>query len=162
MASKKVNKGLPELFTSPFARVQMKERIDDSLACIATLTNRTLEDVTKMAIDFGLPANGPCFVNEDMIAKLLMKAGGLVATKYKEVDSIDALPYVAILLVEYSEETEIGRHVVWHHVKGVKDVPSFHYVIDPAHWIPAADHYTTAVEALAPAYYIEVTPKANA
>ena len=159
MAAKNANKGLPANFTPPFTRVEMKERMDDSLACVATLTNRTLEDITKMAVDFGLPAHGPCFVNEDMIAKLLMRAGALVATKYREFVSFDAMPYVAILLVDYDENTEIGRHVVWHHVKGTKDIPSFSYIIDPAYWVAPAGQLISAVELTQPAYFIEVTPK---
>jgi hypothetical protein len=159
MASKAVNTGLPEGFVSPFKRVEMRERMDDSLACIATLTGRTLDDVTKLAIEFGLPPYGPCFVDEDMIAKLLMNLGNLVATKYKDFVSIDALPDVAILLVDYDEDTEIGRHVVWHHVRGSKDRPSFRYILDVGSWIPDTDHVTTAVTAYSPAYYIEVTSK---
>jgi hypothetical protein len=163
MASKAVNAGLPQGYQSPFKRVQMRERMDDSLACVATLTGRTLEDITKMAIEFGLPAYGPCFVGEEMIAKLLMSAGGLLATKYKEFVNIDALPDVAILLIDYDEDTEIGRHVIWHHVRGTKDgPPAHHYCIDPAHWIAPEDHYTSAVKQFDVWYYIEVTAKAPA
>lgn len=53
------NTGLSESFKSPFQRVQMEERMDDSLACIATLTGRTLEDVHTMVVQFRLPAFGP-------------------------------------------------------------------------------------------------------
>jgi hypothetical protein len=109
----------------------------------------------------GLPKNGPYFVGEDMIAKLLMKTGGLVASKYKEFEKIELLPDVAILLVEYDEDTEIGRHVVWHHVRGTKEQPSFHYIVDVGSWIPETDQFTTAVNAYSPAYYIEVTAKAG-
>jgi hypothetical protein len=137
----------------------MQERMDDSLACIATLTGRSLEEIMKMAIDLGLPKNGPYFVGEDMIAKLLMKAGSLVGSKYQEFQKVELLPDVAILLVSYDEETEIGRHVIWHHVRGTKDQPSHHYIIDPAQWIDQTDHFTTAVRALDPAFYIEVAAK---
>lgn len=43
MATKQVNTGLPQGFKSPFNRVPMKDRMDDSLACVATLTSRPLE-----------------------------------------------------------------------------------------------------------------------
>ena len=160
MASKPVNSGLPQGFKSPFNRVPMKERMDDSLACIASLTGRTLEDVTKMAIDIGLPEHGPCYVTEDMIAKLLMKAGSLVGSKYKEFQKLDLLPDVAILLVDYDEETEIGRHVVWHHVRGTPEQQAFNYIVDVAPWIAEGDHFTTAVKNYSPAFYIEVAAKA--
>jgi len=159
MASKPVNSGLRQGFEPPFKRVQMEERMDDSLACIATLTGRPLEEVKKLAFDMGLPKNGPCYVTEDMIAKLLMKAGNLVGSKYKDFEKVDLLPDVAILLVDYDEETEIGRHVVWHHVRGTKEQQSFHYIIDVGSWIPEADQFTTAVKAYSPAYYIEVSAK---
>lgn len=161
MATKQVNTGLPQGFKSPFNRVAMRERMDDSLACIATLTSRTLEEVTKMAFDIGLPQHGPCYVTEDMIAKLLMKAGNLVGSKYAEFQKFDLLPDVAILLIDYDEDTEIGRHVVWHHVRGTPEQPSFHYVVDVGHWVDADDHVTTAVKSFKPAYYMEVTAKAN-
>lgn len=157
MASKAINTGLPAGFKSPFTRVAMRERMDDSLACVATLTGKTWEDIMKMAVDMGLPEHGPCYVTEELIAKLLMRAGNLVASKYKDFDKIDLLPDVAILLVDYDEETEIGRHVVWHHVRGTKEQTAFHYVIDPAPWIDPADQITTAVKSYQPAAYIEVT-----
>lgn len=160
MASKQINSGLPQGFKSPFNRVPMKERMDDSIACVSTVANRSLEEVTKMAFDMGLPQHGPCYVTHDMIARLLMKAGNLVGSKYKEFEKFDLLPDVAILLIDYDEDTEIGRHVVWHHVRGTPEQPAFHYVIDVGHWIDPADHVTTAVKNLAPAYYIEVSAKA--
>jgi hypothetical protein len=156
MASKAANTGLPEGFESPFTRIEMRERMDDSLACIATLTGKTLEEITAMAIGLGLPPFGPCYVTEDMIAKLLMKGGGLVASKYKEFDSFDALPDVALLLVEYSPDTETGRLVVWHHVRGTKDRSAFHYIVDVASWRGEETHFTTNVKQYAPAYFIEV------
>jgi hypothetical protein len=161
MASKPINTGLPQGFQSPFKRVQMAATMDDSMACISTLTGRNLEEVMKMAAEMGLPQHGPYYVSEDMIAKLLMKAGGLVGSKYKEFDEFDLLPDVAILLVDYDEETEIGRHVVWHHVRGTPEQPSFHYAIDVGQWVDPADQVTTAVKAFKPAYYIEVMAKAN-
>jgi hypothetical protein len=86
-----------------------------------------------------------------------MNLGGLVATDYKEVTSIAALPDVAILLVDYDAKTEVGRHVVWHHIRGSKDQVAFHYVVDPAFWIPEHQRVTTDFRHLSPAWYIEVT-----
>jgi hypothetical protein len=114
-----------------------------------------------MAIEMGLPEYGPCYVTEDMIAKLLMKAGNLVGSKYKDADKFDLLPDVAILLVDYDEKTEIGRHVVWHHVRATKEQPSFHYIIDVAPWVDPAEQVTTVVKTYELAAYIEVTSKAN-
>lgn len=164
MASKSAtNTGLPEGFESPFKRVQMIDRNGDSLACVATLTGKTIEEVNKAAVELGLPARGPYFVDGVMIAKLLMRLGGLVATNYKEFHSYDALPPVAILLVEYNPDTEVGMHVCWHHVKAHGDISSFSYLIDVADWIDPKQHYNKMLEKYQPAYYVEVSaPPAKA
>lgn len=160
MASKPaINTGLPEGFQSPFKRVQMEERMDDSLACIATLTGRPLADANKMAIEFGVPAFGPYFITETKIAALLINLGGLVATSYKEFSSYAELPDVALLLVDYDEMTEYGRHVIFHRVPGKGGAKDFAYIIDVASWIDASDHFTTALTSFKPAYYIGVTAK---
>ena len=130
MAAATNNKGdLPEGFVSPFKRVAQEDRFDDALASVAILTGKSLADVRKLAEQLGLPKTGPYWVDNDMVAKLLMNLGSLVASNYKEFASIDALPDVAILLVDYDETTEVGRHVVWHHIRGTKTQQAFHYVV---------------------------------
>ena len=162
MAAATNNKGaLPEGFVSPFKRVPQEDRFDDALACVAILTGKSLADVRKLAEQLGLPKTGPYWVDNDMVAKLLMNLGSLVASNYKEFASIDALPDVAILLVDYDETTEVGRHVVWHHIRGTKTQQAFHYVIDPASWIPEQQQVTTEFSHLKPAWYIEVTASKN-
>lgn len=163
MASKlATNTGLPEGFKSPFKRVQMEERMDDSIACIATLTGRKLEDVHTLAVQFGVPAFGPYFITETKIAALLINLGGLVASSYKDFTSFVELPEVAILLVDYDELTELGRHVIYHRVKGAGGAKDFAYIIDPASWIDVGDHFNTALTNYVPAYYIGVTAKPQA
>jgi hypothetical protein len=153
------NKGaLPDGFVSPFKRVPQEDRFDDALASVASiLGGKSLADVRKLAEQLGLPKTGPYWVDNDMIAKLLMNLGSLVASNYKEVTSVSALPDVAILLVDYDENTEVGRHVVFHHIRGTKDQQAFSYVIDPAFWVPESQQVTTDFSHLAPAWYIEVT-----
>ena len=159
MASKPNNPKLPEGFQSPFNRIPMEDRNSDSLACVATLTGRSLSDVQKLAVQLGLPAYGPYFVDGAMIAKMLMNLSGLVATNYKEFTSYAALPDVALLLVDYDENTELGRHVVWHHVRANGGQQSFSYLIDVADWIEPKEYITTALTDFEPAYYIEVTQR---
>lgn len=161
MATIKPNNGLPPGYVSPFKRVEMEERIDDALACVAILTKQSLADIKKLAFQHGFPEHGPAWVNDPLIAKLLYQLG-LVGSEYKQVDSISALPDVAILLSAYSQVTEIGRHVVWHHVRGTPELAAFHYVIDPAGWIDPKHHVTTDFKHLKlekPIYYIEVTQR---
>lgn len=117
---------LPDGFTSPFARIDMRERNDDALACIATLSGRTLDEIIKLTVNLGYPPHGPEWVENALITRLL-NAVGLSGGEYQEASSIDALPYVAILMVDYNPKTDIGRYVVWHHVKGTDKFASFNY-----------------------------------
>lgn len=150
---------IPEGFTSPFKRVQMEERIDDAFACIATLTGRTLAEVNKLAVQLGFPPHGPAWVDHALIAKLLHNLG-FSATAYEEVPSLAALPDVAILMVDYQPALDSGRHVVWHHVRGTEDYPSFSYVLDPASWIKPEHQITSDFRHLRmdPSWSIRVNP----
>lgn len=163
MAAAKNTGQLPSGFVSPFKRVAMEERIDDSLACVATLTGQSMADIKNLAVQLGFPKHGPAWVGPELIAKLLYQYN-LVASDYKDVASIDALPDVAILLVDYDPKTEIGRHVIWHHVRGKPEREAFHYLIDVAPWIPVEKQITTDFTHLQmnpPQYFIEVTPRTD-
>jgi hypothetical protein len=79
----------------------------------------------------------------------------LVATVYKEVEKLADIADVAICLVDYDRETEIGRHVVFVRDKrNPKQV--IEYMIDPAYWIEAAQHVRTDFKTLSPAWFIGV------
>lgn len=161
--SKKTNGGtFPEAFVSPFKRVQMTERNDDALACVATLSGRTLEEVTKLAIQLGYPKHGPAFVDNKLLTKILYNLG-LTGGEYQEVPSLDALPDVAIVMIDYREEDDLGRHVVWHHVRGNDKHPSFSYFIDVAGWVPESAQVSTNWSHMKvdPAWFIEIKPRAN-
>lgn len=163
MATSKPNNGeLPSGFQTPFKRVQMKDRNDDALACVAMLTQRSLEDINKLAVTLGCPAHGPYWIDDLMVGKLVYQYG-LVASGYKEAASISMLPDVALLMVDYDQNTEIGRHVLWHHVRGTPTQQAFNYIIDPADWIDSKHHISTNFPHLkigpAPIYYIEITPR---
>lgn len=150
---------LPTGFVSPFKRVPMQERIDDALACIAMLTQTELGTVNAAAIKAGYPAHGPAWVTYPLIAKLLSQLNSqTVSHDYQDITSIAALPDLAILLVNYDEDTGVGRHVIWHHVRGTDKIPSFHYVIDPAPWLDSKHHITTDLRHLNlnGGYYIEI------
>ncbi len=160
---KKLSGGkIPEGYESPFKRVQMEERNDDALACIATLSGRTLAEITKLAVQLGYPSYGPAFVDNALITKLLYNLG-LTGGEYAEVSSIDALPDVALLSVDYQPDSDVGRHIVWHHIRGIDGKQAFSYVIDPGNWLDPKHHITSDFNHLRldPAWYIEVTPRAN-
>ncbi len=163
MASKlAVNTAFPEGFESPLKRISMEERCDDVIASIATLSQKSLTDVHKMAAQLGVPAVGPYFIFESKIAAILINLAGLVATKYKEFSSYAELGNASILLVDYDEITELGRHVVFVRVPGQKGSPDWGYIIDVGNWIEPDGHYSTALTKYKPAYYIDVTPRPQA
>jgi hypothetical protein len=151
---------MPDGFVSPFKRVQMEERNDDALACIATLTNKTLAEVTKLAVQLGYPPQGPAFVDNVLITKVLHNLG-LTGGEYQDFTSLAAMPDVAILAVDFQSTTDVSRHLLWHHIRGTADQPAFSYIIDPANWIPEHQQITTdfAHLKLNPAWYIEITPR---
>jgi hypothetical protein len=152
---------IPDGFVSPFTRVEQRERNDDALACIATIAGKTLDEVTTLAVQLGYPKHGPAYVTNALITKLLHNLG-LKGGEYQEFVSVDAMPDVAILAVDYQgEATDLSRHVVWHHVRGTPGQQAFSYVIDPAPWLAEKQQRTADFGhlSLSPAWYIEVTPR---
>lgn len=135
----------------------MGERMDDAFACIATLTGKSLEEVNRAAVAQGYPAQGPAYPTETLMAKLLMSLGNLVSTNYKEFVSIAALPEVAILFIDWDEEMDTGRTVVWHRVPRTDAHPAFSYVIDPGSWIPEGRHVHTDIGSLKITWFMAVT-----
>lgn len=157
---------LPAGFASPFTRVEMQPniRIDDGLCCIAMVTNQSLDTITKSAHRNGLPLNGPTWIYGNQLIAILREYG--FHAEEKECPTIDALPDVAFIMVEYNPATQFGRWVLWHHVRATEKTRSFHYVADPAHWIEPRYHVTTEIQRLitpkSPIYYLSVAPMAAA
>lgn len=161
--SKKISGGtFPEGFVSPFKRVQMTERNDSALACIATLSCRSLDEIVRIAIECGYPPYGPAWVDNALMTRVLGKVG-LSGGEYEPVPSLDALPDVAILMVDYSEALDEGRAICWHHVRGTPQQQAFSYIIDVANWLPEKNHITTDWKHIRfdPAWFIPITPKAT-
>jgi hypothetical protein len=155
---------IPDGFQFPFKRVSMPEpRSDDALACVATLAGRSLDEVTKLAIQLGYPSSGPAYVANNRLITQLLHNLGLNGGEWQEVPSMAALPDVAILMIDWRPELELGRHVVWHHVRGTDQQPSFSYITDPRPDLPPEQQVTTdwGHLKLSPAWYIEVTPARN-
>jgi hypothetical protein len=142
---------------SAFKRVAQSNDFDDAFACIAILASKSLDEVRQAAIDkFKFPRHPPWWITESMIHRLLAHFG-FTGTVYKPVGKITNIPDVAILLVEWSAELEIGRHVVF--VRDTRNLPKPEsYVIDPAYWIDPRLHVRTDIKNLAPAWYIGVVP----
>ena len=155
------NGSLPAGFVSPFKRIPMAGTHDDLLACAAILTSKTLEEVKKTAVTLGMRANGPFYVDEVLFRKILFNLSNLAVQDYKDVVSIAALPDVCVLCCDYSEHDDSGRHVIFHHVRGTSQVPSFNYVIDVANWIDPKQYVTTDLSHLnmKPAWFLEINER---
>ncbi|MDP1977631.1 hypothetical protein [Undibacterium sp.] len=148
----------PQTIQPVFKRIQQAVDHDCAFACIAMITNKSLDEVVQVAIDkFKHPANGPYFITEELINKVLAHYG-FVSTIYKEVETgLVDIHNVAIAMVDYDPETEIGRHVVFVRDKSNTKQP-VEYMIDPAYWIDASLYVRTDFQTLVPAWFIGVTP----
>ncbi|WP_198084335.1 hypothetical protein [Variovorax sp. E3] len=155
--------GLPAGFVSPFTRVEMQPnvRIDDGLCCIAMVANQSLDTITKAAHRNGLPLHGPTWIYGTQLIAILSEYG--FTAEEKECPTIDALPDVAFIMVEFNPETQFGRWVLWHHVRATEKTPSFHYICDPASWIEPRYFVTTEIRRLitpkSPIHFLSVAPK---
>ena len=154
---------LPAGFKPAFTRIAQEESFDCIIACLAMLTNTTLKDIKKLAVEkFKHPKHGPFWVSETKIASILAHHG-LVATVYKEFDS-NPVPDVAILMIDYDPESELGRHVLFHRAS-VPDtkggIARLEYVIDPAYWLEPTKHVHADWKALKPAWWIGISKMAS-
>lgn len=157
---------LPSGFTYPFQRVAMQERLDDSMAVIASLTGQSLETIRDQAFELGFPRQGPGWLDQRAIATLLARYN-LTASDWKEASSIAALPDVAMMTVDMvgDKASGYGRFVLWTHFRATQEYSSFSVVCDPAHWIATEQHLTTDFKHLRitfPLWYFEIVPKATA
>ena len=148
-----------------FQRIsQGEDRHADVLACCAMLCNKSLADVFKQAETLGLPKAGPYYgyaVDGDFVARLLA-AHGLVATVWKECPKgyADIGFEVALLLVSYDSEWEVGRAVLYHRNTSADGKTAQPYVVDPYPHADSRQHLrvgTAALAELPPAWFIGVT-----
>ncbi|MDC8774377.1 hypothetical protein [Roseateles albus] len=164
MATTKPNGGqLPPGFVSPFKRAEMLGTHDDLLACAATICSKSMEDVKKMAVTLGMPANGPFFMDEVLFRQIVFNLSPFAVSDYKDLTSLDALPDLAVLCLDYDKHSEACRTVVFQHVRASEKTPSFSYVIDPANWLDPKCHVTTDLSHLnlKPSWYLEITQRAG-
>jgi hypothetical protein len=141
-----------------FKRVQQQSDHDCAFACIATITGKSLIEVIQVAVDkFEHPIHGPYWITEELIAKIFAHYS-FVSTVYKEITKgIVDVPDVAIVMVDYDPETELGRHAVFvRDQSNQKQITA--YVIDPAYWIDSSLHIRNDFKVLQPAYWIGVHP----
>ena len=80
-------------------------------------------------------------------------------------ESLDAVqikhwvPDIAIVMIDYDEDTEIGRSVVYQRAASKNDPKGYEeYVLDPAYWMTSHEPVTTDIKGLCPRWYIGVYP----
>jgi hypothetical protein len=146
-------------FKPLFNRVQQADRHDDALAVIAMLGGATLDNIRQQAEVFGLPSKGPYYpyIDADMIAKLLTSRG-LVGTVWKESKEFKDLPDVAIAMVDYDADWEVGRCVLFHRLPADHPSKVAQCVLDPYPHADAKLHIRTDLTGLVPAWFIGVHP----
>ncbi|BCX51858.1 hypothetical protein CTYAZ2_14400 [Comamonas testosteroni] len=149
-------------FQPAFKRVAQQGRHDDTFAAIAILTGKTLDSIMRQAETMGLPKIGPfhSYIDGDLIARICA-AHGLVCSIWKECTKGYAeLPEVAIAMVSYDADWEVGRCVVYHRNTSADGKTAQPYVVDPYPHTDSKLHVrmgTAALAELPPSWYIGVT-----
>lgn len=156
----------PTSFQPAFKRIGQQDRHDDAICVIAMLSGKTTDAIIRQAEGLGLPKVGPyhAWIDGDMIAKLLA-GNGLVATVWKECTSYKDLPEVAIVMVDYDADWEVGRCVLYHRNTSSDGKTAQPYVVDPYPHTDTKLHLrvgTTDLNGLPPFWYIGVTQMAKA
>jgi hypothetical protein len=157
-----VNGQLPPAFKSPYTLVTQTGTHDDLLAVVATLVGKSLLDVLSTAVTLGMRKTN-YFVDDVLVKKLLFNLSNLTIGPWKEFTSFAAMPDVAILMIDYDTETETGRCVVFHHVRGTPQQPAFHYILDVSMIADPTLRLTTSLAHLnlKNAWFLEVTQRPN-
>ncbi len=156
----------PTSFQPAFKRIGQQDRHGDAICVIAMLSGKTTDAIIRQAEGLGLPKVGPyhAWIDGDMIAKLLA-GNGLVATVWKECTSYKDLPEVAIVMVDYDADWEVGRCVLYHRNTSSDGKTAQPYVVDPYPHTDTKLHLrvgTTDLNGLPPSWYIGVTQMAKA
>ena len=155
----------PTSFQPTFRRVAQQGRHDEIFAVISMLTGKTTDAIFRQAEGLGLPKVGPfhAWIDGDMIAKLLA-GGGLVATVWKECNSYKDLPEVAIIMVDYDADWEVGRCALYHRGTASDGKTAQPYVVDPYQHADSKLHLrvgTAELSGLPPSWFIGVTQMAK-
>lgn len=148
-----------QAFQPPIKPVVQSCDHDDAFACVAAICNKSLDEIRKVAIErFGHPRTGPYWIGEGLIVKLLAHYSW-VATIYKTSTGIASLPDLAIGMVDYNPDTDIGRYVVFQRIPAGGSLKQpIEYVIDPAYWIDPPMRVRTEIKGFPISFYIGVHP----
>jgi len=124
---------LPPSYVPRFRRFAQTPGFNIWAPCIAMLTNKTLAQVCEVAgLINAIPANGPYWISDVAISMLLGRYGW-VSTLYKPTNGyIDELGDLSIVMLDYDENTELGRHALMYRERDLPGSPNRCVLIDPA------------------------------
>jgi hypothetical protein len=144
-------------FVPAFRRVQQSGDFDCPFAVVAMICGTTLEAVRDVAIGrLRHPPYGPYRITGELIANLLAHYG-YDTGMYEEPASVSEVPDLAIVLVDYDDHTNLGRHVLFHRARASRDESiQIEYVIDPAYWIEPQGYVRTSLPDIH--WFMEVYP----
>ncbi|CAB3688095.1 hypothetical protein [Trinickia soli] len=123
----------PTTFTPAFQFVAQSDAFDDIWSCSAMISGKSIEQVREIAITkLRHPERGPYYYGETQIAALLAQLG-FVATVYKPVSKISEVPDLALILIDFHEEMQMGRHILFHRARGSHSPgTTIEYALDPS------------------------------
>lgn len=126
--------------TTPFTRVAQSHPFDCWAACIAMIVNKSVAQVNDLATQNEIVPFGPYWITDEAIAKVLIQYGW-VSTLYKATAGLtDDLPDLAIVMLEYDEETQLGHHALVYRQRELPAQQNRRILIDPAPWKNPRDH----------------------
>ena len=104
------------------------------------------------------PARGPFYYGETHIAALLAQLG-FVATVYKEISKVSDIPDLALILVNFHEDMQCGRHIIFHRARCSHSSGTIiEYGLDPAPWVQPAERIRTNWKDIAGHWIIGIHP----
>ena len=156
------NGQLPSGYKPEFSVVTQTGSHDDLLAVVATLSGKKLTDVFSTAVTLGMRRFN-YYVDETLVKKLLFNLSPWTIGPCREFTTIAAMPALCIWLVEYDAESETGRAVIFRHIAGQANQPSFNYILDVSNAINESQRVTTTYAHLntKSSWYWEVTARPN-
>ncbi len=131
-------------------------------ACVATVCSVSLDDVRNVAIKkYKHPAYGPFWITQELIQQLFREFGWIASDWRQIMTPLSGITDVAMLAINYDEEMEFGRPVIFQRSANKDDPSGFvEHIIDPAYWVPENKRVTSDIKAYAPAWWMSLSPAA--
>lgn len=126
--------------TPRFTRVAQSHPFDCWAACISMIVKKSVAEVNDLATRTKILPFGPYWITDETIAKVLIQYGW-VSTLYKPTAGItDDLPDLAIVMLGYDEQTQLGHHALAYRQRGLPSQQNKVILTDPAPWKHPREH----------------------